>query len=36
MLSGIYTPIVTPFKKNENIDYDKMRCNLERWGTKIK
>lgn len=32
MFHGIYTPIVTPFKKNEEIDYDKMKHNLERWG----
>jgi len=32
MFSGIYTPIVTPFKKNEDIDYDKMLHNLDRWG----
>ncbi|MDD2481814.1 MAG: 4-hydroxy-tetrahydrodipicolinate synthase [Lutispora sp.] len=32
MFRGIYTPIVTPFKDNEDIDYDKMKHNLERWG----
>lgn len=31
MFCGIYTPIVTPFKTNEEIDYDKMKHNLERW-----
>lgn len=30
MFSGIYTPVVKPFKKNEDIDYDKMAYNLER------
>ncbi|WZL72929.1 4-hydroxy-tetrahydrodipicolinate synthase [Clostridiaceae bacterium 35-E11] len=32
MFHGIYTPIVTPFKENEEIDYGKMKHNLERWG----
>ncbi|MDY0236390.1 MAG: 4-hydroxy-tetrahydrodipicolinate synthase [Gudongella sp.] len=32
MLNGIYTPIVTPFKKNEDIDYEKMKHNLDKWG----
>lgn len=32
MLNGIYTPIVTPFKENEDIDYGKMKHNLDRWG----
>lgn len=32
MFKGIYTPIVTPFKKNEEIDYDKMKHNLDKWG----
>lgn len=32
MFSGIYTPVVTPFKKNEYIDFEKMGYNLERWG----
>jgi len=29
---GIFTPIVTPFKQNEEIDYGKMKHNLELWG----
>lgn len=32
MFNGIYTPVVTPFTKNEEIDYGKMKHNLERWG----
>lgn len=32
MFSGIYTPIVTPFKKDESLDYGKMAHNLARWG----
>lgn len=32
MLNGIYTPVVTPFKENEDIDYDKMKHNLDRWS----
>ncbi len=31
MLEGIYTPIVTPFNDFEEIDYDKMSHNLDRW-----
>jgi len=32
MFKGIYTPIVTPFNKNEEIDYEKLKYNLEKWG----
>ena len=32
MFDGIYTPIVTPFTDNEEIDYGKMYHNLARWG----
>ncbi len=32
MFEGIYTPIVTPFNDDEEIDYEKMYHNLERWG----
>lgn len=32
MFHGIYTPIVTPFKKDESIDYEKLTINLERLG----
>jgi len=32
MFGGIYTPIVTPFQDNEDIDYGKLKHNLERWG----
>lgn len=32
MLNGIYTPIVTPFQENEEIDYKKMKHNLDKWG----
>ncbi|KUK71765.1 MAG: Putative 4-hydroxy-2-oxoglutarate aldolase,mitochondrial [Clostridiales bacterium 38_11] len=31
MLKGIYTPIVTPFKENGDIDYESMDFNLEKW-----
>lgn len=30
-LSGVYPPIPTPFKENEDVDYDKLRSNLEIW-----
>ena len=32
MFEGIYTPIVTPFNDTEDIDYEKMYHNLDRWG----
>ena len=31
-LSGIFPPIPTPFKANEDIDFDRLRSNLERWN----
>ena len=31
MFKGIYTPIVTPFKENEEINYRKMKFNLDKW-----
>lgn len=32
MFRGIYTPIVTPFNEKGEIDYGKMKHNLEKWG----
>lgn len=32
MFKGIYTPIVTPFDANEQINYDYMKHNLDIWG----
>jgi 4-hydroxy-2-oxoglutarate aldolase len=32
MFEGIYAPIITPFKKNEEIDFEKLEHNLDRWG----
>lgn len=32
MFKGIYTPIVTPFDTDEQINYDYMKYNLDRWG----
>ncbi len=29
---GIYTPIVTPFDENEEINYKSMKHNLDKWG----
>ncbi|MDR3565263.1 MAG: 4-hydroxy-tetrahydrodipicolinate synthase [Negativicutes bacterium] len=29
---GIYTPIVTPFDADEQVNYDYMKYNLDRWG----
>lgn len=29
---GIYTPIVTPFDENEEINYDYLGHNLDKWG----
>ena len=31
MLEGIYTPIITPFNDSEEIDYNKLSHNLDRW-----
>lgn len=33
MFQGIYTPIVTPFTADEEIDYARLHHNLERWGS---
>lgn len=32
MFKGIYTPVVTPFDADEQINYDYMKHNLDRWG----
>lgn len=32
MFKGVFTPIVTPFDEREQIDYGKMKHNLEKWG----
>ncbi len=32
MFTGVYTPIITPFDKNEALDLDKMKHNLELWS----
>jgi 4-hydroxy-2-oxoglutarate aldolase len=32
MFKGIYTPIVTPFDEKEQIDYARMKHNLDRWA----
>lgn len=31
-LSGVFPPIPTPFKANEDIDFDHLQSNLERWN----
>ena len=31
-ISGIFPPIVTPFKDNEDIDYEKLKLNLSKWN----
>ncbi|MDF2676012.1 MAG: dihydrodipicolinate synthase/N-acetylneuraminate lyase [Bacillota bacterium] len=31
-MKGIYTPIVTPFDENENINYDYLKYNLDKWS----
>lgn len=31
-ISGIFPPIVTPFKDNEDIDYEKLKTNLAKWN----
>ena len=32
MFNGIYTPVITPFTKDEKIDFEKMEHNLNKWG----
>lgn len=32
MFNGIYTPIVTPFNENEEIDFGKLKHNLDKWS----
>ena len=32
MFEAIYTPIITPFKQNEEIDFESLKHNLDRWG----
>ena len=32
MFHGIYTPIVTTFNEKEEIDYEMMKHNLDKWG----
>lgn len=32
MFNGIYTPVVTPFDEREEIDYGKLKHNLNRWS----
>src|SRR5512139_215444 len=31
-LAGIFPPIPTPFKANEDVDLDRLQSNLERWN----
>jgi len=31
-ISGVYPPIATPFDNDENVDYDKLLFNLQRWN----
>ena len=30
-LAGIYPPIPTPFKENEDINWDALKANLSKW-----
>lgn len=32
-LSGVYPPIITPFNDHEEIAFDKLKCNLQKWKT---
>lgn len=32
MFKGIYTPVVTPFNEKEEIDYGRMKHNLDKWS----
>jgi len=31
-LAGIYPPIATPFKENEDIDWDNLHANMQKWN----
>ena len=31
-LTGVYPPIATPFDKDENIDYGKLKFNMDKWN----
>lgn len=31
-IKGVIAPVIVPFKKNEDIDFDKFTSNLERWN----
>jgi len=31
-LSGVYPPITTPFDNKENVDYNKLEFNMQRWN----
>ena len=31
-LSGVYPPITTPFDNKENVDYNKLEFNIQRWN----
>ncbi|ELT93592.1 hypothetical protein CAPTEDRAFT_21733 [Capitella teleta] len=30
-ISGVYPPIATPFGEDENIDYEKLKANMDKW-----
>lgn len=32
-ISGLFPPIPTPFLENEDIDYDSLKKNVEKWIT---
>jgi len=32
MFKGIFTPIITPFKENEDIDFESLKFNLVKWS----
>ncbi len=32
MIEGVFAPIITPFKENEEIDFDRMKHNLDLWS----
>ena len=31
-ISGVYPPIATPFDENENISWEKLEQNIDKWN----
>jgi len=31
-IKGVIPPVITPFKENDDVDYEKFICNIEKWN----